>query len=157
MKFIFAHTAEYSIDGVTCPACLNDLPNLIRKHTDWDYSFTRTETGCFLKPTFRNMPYGNSFVPEIDVVVSHNDTQTIFHMRGQPVKHVRIFMVFWFSFLLMIEALFLALAITPNSNLDSLFPVVIPMIMCLFGYLLCKIATGATFKSVMKAIQRELT
>lgn len=155
MKSIFAQTAVHSIDSTTCPACLNDLPNLIRKHTDWDYSFTQTETGCFLKPTFRNMPYRNSFVPEIDIVVSHNDTQTIFHMRGQPVKFVRIFMVFWFSFLLMMEMFLLALAIT--SNLDSLFPAFIPMIMCAFGYLLCKIATGTTFKSVITAIEREFT
>ena len=153
MKF-FAQTAEYSIDSTISPVCLNDLPNLIRKHTDWDYSFTQTETGCFLKPTFRNMPYRNSFVPEIDVVVLHNDSHAIFHMRGQPVKFVRIFMVFWFSFLLMMEVFLLALVIT--SNLDSLFPVFVPMIMCALGYLLCKIATGAAFKTVIKAIQEEL-
>ena len=154
MKPFFTHTAAHSIMSATCPICLDDLPKLIRTHTDWDYTCTHTDTGCFLKPTFRDMPYRNSFVPEIDVVVSCNDTQTTLYMSGQPVKFVRIFMAFGCSFLLIIEVFLLALATT--SNLDSFFSVFIPIIMCVFGYLLCKIATGAAFKSVMKAIRKEL-
>lgn len=154
MKSIFLQTAEHSIANTTYPAYLNDLPKLIRKYTDWDYACTQTDTGYYLKPTFRNMPYGNSFVPEIDIVVSCNDTQTVLHMMGQPVKFVRVFMAIWFGFALMMEVFLLALAIT--SSLDSLFPEFIPVILCAFGYLLCKIATGATFRSVVKAIQKEL-
>ncbi|MBR2042707.1 MAG: hypothetical protein IJ946_00020 [Clostridia bacterium] len=154
MKSIFTQTAEHSIANTAYPAYLNELPKLIYKHTDWDYSCVQTDRGYFLKPTFRNMPYRNSFVPEIDIVVSCNDTQTILHMIGQPVKSVRVFMAIWFGFALMMEVFLLALAIT--SNLDSLFPVFIPLIMCAFGYLLCKIATRTTFKSVIKAIQKEL-
>ena len=154
MKSIFTQTAEHSIASTAYPISLNDLTQLIRKHTDWDYSCVQTDSGYFLKPTFRNMPYRNSFVPEIDIVVSCNNTQTILYMSGQPVKFVRAFMAIWFVFALMMEIFLLALAIT--SNLDSLFPVFIPIIMCTFGYLLCKIVTRATFKSVMKAIQKEL-
>ena len=154
MKSIFTQTAEHSMASTTYPISLNDLPQSIHKHTDWDYSCVQTDRGYFLKPTFRDMPYRNSFVPEIDIVVSCNDTQTILHMSGQPVKFVRVFMAIWFGFALMMEVFLLALAIT--SYLDSLFPVFIPIIMCVFGYLLCKIATRATFKSVMKAIQKEL-
>ncbi len=154
MKSIFTHTAEHSIASTTYPICLNDLPQLIRKHTDWDYSCVQTDSGYFLKPTFRNMPYRNSFVPEIDIVVSCNNMQTILYMSGQPVKFVRVFMAIWFGFALMMEIFLLALAIT--SNLDSFFPIFIPIIMCVLGYLLCKIATRVTFKSVMKAIKKEL-
>lgn len=155
MKSIFTQTAEHHIASTTRPTYLNTLPELIRKHSGWNYSCVQTDSGYFLKPTFRNMPYRNSFVPEIDIVVSRNDALTILYMSGQPVKSVRIFMAFWFSFLLMMEVFLLISAIT--SNLDSLFPFIIPIIMCVFGYLLCKIATKATFKSVMKAIQKELT
>ena len=154
MKSIFLQTAEHSIASPTCPTCLSDLPKLIRKHTDWDYSCVQTNSGYFLKPTFRDVPYRNSFVPEIDIAVSHNDTQTFLYMRGQPVKLIRIFMTIWFGFLLMMEVFLLAIA--TFSNLDSLFPVFLPIIMCVFGYLLCKIATGATFRSIVKAIQKEL-
>ena len=154
MKSLFTQKAEYNIASTTFPICLNDLPKLIRKHTDWDYSCAQTSAGCFLKPTFRDMPYRNSFVPEIDIVVSCNDTQTILYMIGQPVTFVRVFMAIWFSFALMMEVFLLVLAIT--SNLDSLFPVLIPIIMCVFGYLLCKLATRAAFKSVANAIQKEL-
>lgn len=154
MKSIFSQTAKHSIADTICPVCLNDLPQLIRKHTDWDYTCTQTDRGYYLKPTFHNMPYRNSFVPEIDIVVSRNDAQTVLYMSGWPVKFVRIFMAIWFSLLLMMEVFLLVLAI--SSNLDRLFPVFIPLIMCAFGYLLCKIATGATFRSVIKAIQKEL-
>ena len=154
MKSIFTQTVEHSIANTTCHVCLNELPLLIRKHTDWDYACEQTDTGCFLKPAFRNMPYRNPFVPEIDVVVSRNDTQAILYMSGQPVKSVRVFMAIWFGFSLMMEVFLLTLAIT--FNLDRLFPVFIPIILCAFGYLLCKIATRATFKSVINAIQKEL-
>ena len=154
MKSIFTQTAAPSIASTTSPICLNTLPQLIRKHTDWDYSCAQTDSGYFLKPAFRNMPYRNSFVPEVDIVVSCNDAQTVLHMSGQPVKFVRVFMTIWFYFLLIMEVFLLVLTI--SSNLDSLFPVFIPIIMCVFGYLLCKIATGATFRSVVKAIQKEL-
>ena len=154
MKSIFTQTAELNIASSTRATSLNNLPDLIRKHTYLDYLCTQTDTGCFLKPTFRDMPCRNSFVPEIDVVVSHNNAQIVLHMSGQPVKSVRVFMAIGFGFALMMEVFLLALAIT--SNLDSLFPVFIPLIMCAFGYLLCKIATGATFRSVAKALQKEL-
>ncbi|MBQ2939582.1 MAG: hypothetical protein IJE00_04355 [Clostridia bacterium] len=154
MKSIFTQTAEHNIANTAYTACLNELPKLIYKHTYWDYSCVQTDRGYFLKPTFRNMPYRNSFIPEIDIVVSRNDAQTLLYMSGQPVKFVRVFMAIWFGFALMMEVFLLALAIT--STLDNLFPVFIPPIMCAFGYLLCKIATRTTFKSVIKAIQKEL-
>ena len=74
-------------------------------------------------------------------------------MIGQPVKFVRDFMALWFSFLLAMEVFIVILAIT--SNLDSLFPLFIPLPMYAFGYLLCKLATKATFNSVVKAIKKE--
>ena len=151
MKPIFMESATHNATG---SVCLDDLPDVIHKCTGWDYSFTQTDSGCFLKPTFRSMPFHNSFVPEIDVVVSHNDAQTVLHFRGQPVKAVRIFMGIWFGFLLPMELLFLVLAFT--SHMDSLFPAFIPAIMLVFGYLLCKLATRATFLSIIKDIQKEL-
>lgn len=154
MKSIFTQTAEHSTASSTCSQNLRNLPDLIRKHTGLDYAYVQTDTGCLLKPTFRNMPYRNSFVPEIDIMVSCNGTQTILQIQGQPVKFVRTFMVFWFGGLLLMEAFLLVLAAA--SNLDSLFLAFIPVIMCIFGYLLCKTATGITFQSVIKAIEKEL-
>jgi hypothetical protein len=99
------------------------------------------------------MPYRNSFVPEIDIVISNRDSKTELQMIGRPVKFVRVFMAFWFSFLLVMQVFIVILAIT--SSLDSLFPLFIPLAMCTFGYLLCKLATKATFNSVVKAIKKE--
>ncbi len=153
MKKIFTQTAEHRIKNAPCSDYLPKLPEIIRKHTDWDYSYIPTDHGCLLKPTFRSMPYRNSFVPEMDIVVSHNDTWTVWHMSGQPVKSVRIFMVCCFSFLLIMEAVLLALAIT--SGLERFFPVFIPIVMGAFGFFLCRITTKTTFHSVVKAIQKE--
>lgn len=154
MKSIFIQAAEHRIVSAAGPVCLDELPDLIRKHTDWDYSYTQTDAGCCLKPTFRNMPYRNSFVPEIDVVISRNEAQEILHMQGQPVRFVRVFMSIWFGFALLLEVFLLSLAFT--SNLDKLFPVFVPVILCTFGYLLCELATRATFKAVIQAIEKEL-
>ena len=153
MSMLFTEIANCSVNNTIHSDFLKTLPDVILKHTDWDYSCQETDTGCFLKPTFRHMPYRNSFVPEIDVVVSSCGEHTILQMRGQPVKFVRIFMAIWFISLLMFELCSLVLAIT--SKLDSFFPVFVPIGMCAFGYLLCKLATKATFNSVTKAIRRE--
>ena len=153
MSILFTEIANCSFNNAIPSTFFRALPDVILKYTDWEYSCQETDTGCFLKPTFRHMPCRNSFVPEIDVVVSSCGEHTILQMRGQPVKFVRIFMAIWFVFLLMFELCFLVLAIT--SKLDSIFPVFVPIGMCAFGYLLCKLATKATFNSVINAIRRE--
>ena len=153
MSILFTEIANCSFNNAIPSTFFRALPDVILKYTDWDYSCQETDTGCFLKPTFRHMPCRNSFVPEIDVVVSSCGEHTILQMRGQPVKFVRIFMAIWFVFLLMFELCFLVLAIT--SKLDSIFPVFVPIGMCAFGYLLCKLATKTTFHSVINAIRRE--
>lgn len=155
MTTLFTQTANHSIINTSTSDFLEKFPEVIRKHTEWDYSYQQTTNGCSLKPTFRNMPYKISFVPEIDIIVSCHEAHTMLHMSGRPVKSVRVFMALWFSFLLMMEVFLIILAIT--SKLDSLFSVFIPVVMCAFGYLLCKLATKATFNSVVKVIKREFS
>ena len=155
MSKLFALTAKYSINTTICSDFFEKLPEVIRKHTGWDYSYQQRDAGCALKPTFRNMPYRNSFAPEIVIIVSFDKAHTVLQMSGQPVKFVRVFMTLWYSFLLTMEVFFLLYAIT--SELDNIFPVFIPVVLCAFGYLLCKVATKTTFNSVVKAIQKELT
>ena len=153
MKRLFTQMAEHKTNNAADSDFLQKLPEVIYKHTNWEYKYQQRNVGCFLKPTFRNMPYRNSFVPEIDIVVSNHEADTMLHITGQPVKFVRIFMVLWFGFLSLMEVFCLILAIT--SNLDSIIPVFIPIAMCVFGYLLCELGTKVTFNSVVKAIQEE--
>jgi len=153
MTSLFTQMAKHRMNNDVYSDFLSKLPEAIRKHTDWEYSYQQNNAGCFLKPTFRNMPYKNAFVPEICIIVSNHEAYTMLHITGQPVKFVRIFMALWFSFLLAMEAFFIILSIT--SSLDSLFPLFIPLAMCAFGYLLCKLATKATFNSVVNAIKKE--
>ena len=150
---LFIERAMHCINKTTPTNGFEILPEVIRQHTDWDYTYQQKPTGCSLKPTFRNMPYRNSFVPEIEIVISDRDSQTELQMIGQPVKFVRIFMALWFGFLSLMQVLLLIPAIT--SKLDSIIPIFIPIVMCAFGYLLCKFATKATFNSVVKAIKKE--
>ena len=150
---LFTERATHCINKTIPTNGFEILPEVIRQHTDWDYAYQQKTTGCSLKPTFRNMPYRNSFVPEINIVISNRDSQTELQMIGHPVKFVRVFMALWFSFLLAMEIVFVILAIA--SSLDRLFPLFIPLAMCAFGYLLCKLATKATFNSVVKAIKKE--
>jgi len=153
MSVLFAQTANHCIDNTIYSNLFNTLPDIILKHTDWDYLCQLTDAGCFLKPTFRNMPHRNSFLPEIDIVALSSGEHTILQMCGQPVKNVRVFMAIWVISLLFMELCFLALTVT--SVLDSIFPVFIPIGLCAFGYLLCKLCTKAAFNSIFKAIQQE--
>ena len=150
---LFTERATHCINKTIPANSFEILPEVIRQHTNWDYAYHQKPTGCSLKPTFRNMPYRNSFVPEIDIVVSNHEAYTMLHITGQPVKFVRIFMALWFGFLSLMEVFLLILAIT--SNLDGIIPIFIPIVMCAFGYLLCKFGTKATFNSVVKAIKKE--
>lgn len=153
MTKLFTQTAEHKINNIAYSDFFQELPEIIRKHTGWEYKYQQRNDGCFLSPTFRNMPYRNSFVPEIGIIVTNHKIYTMLQISGQPVKFVRIFMAFWFSFLSLMEVFLLILAIT--SNLDSIIPVFIPIAMCVFGYLLCELGTKAAFNSVVKAIQNE--
>ncbi len=154
MKYIFTQTAQHSMASTACSDLVNELPDLIRKHTDFDYTCVQTDKGYLLKPTFCKMPYRISFVPEIEVVVSHNDTRTDLYMRGYPVMLVRVFMAFWFAFFLVIEGSSLVFAV--DTGLAGIIPIVVPIIMCVFVCFLCRLSTRAGFKSVVKAIQKEL-
>ena len=117
MKRLFTQTAEYKTSNTFYSDFLQKLPEVIYKYTNWEYKSQQRSAGCFLKPTFRNMPYRNSFVPEIDIVVSNHEAYTMLHITGQPVKFVRIFMALWFGFLSLMEVFLLILAITCSGKL----------------------------------------
>ena len=149
----FTERATHCINNTIAANGIEILPEVIRQHTGWEYKYQKNNTGCSLKPTFHNMPYKNSFVPEIYIVISNRDSQTELQIIGQPVKFVRVFMKWWFSFLLAMGVIFIILAIT--SNLDNLLPLFTLLVMCAFGYLFCKLASKAVFNSVVKAIKKE--
>lgn len=154
MKIDFSQTAEHSIKGKVDADFVSLLPEVIFYRTGLRYTCTQTADGWVLNPMIRNLYYRNSFVPEIDARILQNNGQTVLHMTGRPVKFLLSFMRFWFVSLLIIEALLLiAVAL---SGFEKLFAVFIPVVMGILGYLLCKIATKATFCVVVKAIQKEL-
>ena len=148
MKFSLVQTASYSRDGELASDFFEKLPRVIRDHTDWEYSGQQRADGWHLNPTFKNMPYRNSFVPEIKIVTVQDGTQTTLQISGQPVKIVRVGMKIWFGFLALMLILFLMIA------RDSVFYALIPVGMGLFGYLLCKHGTKAAFHKVLQAISK---
>lgn len=153
MKIGFSQTAKHTISGSIGTDFPKRLSETLSLRTDWNYSCIEKEDGYFLKPSFRNMPYRNSFVPEIEIKISQNNGQTSLHMTGQPVKSVRIFMGFWFGFLLMMGVL--SLIAVATSGAEEIPFVLICVGMGVFGYLLSEIGTRLTFRSVVKAIQTE--
>lgn len=150
MKNVFSQATEISVKNTPISERLKILPQDILKHTDREYSCEITDKGCYLKPTFRNMPYKNSFVPEICVDISENSML----ITGKPIKAVRIFNICFFSILLIIELLLLTLFVT--SNLSSIFPLFIPIGIGILNFVIIKIGTTATFKSVVKAVRNEI-
>ena len=151
MNFNFSQTAEICLNTIIKPDCLNNLPYLIQQHTDFTYLYEQRESGCFLKPCFRNMPYRNSFVPELNITLTQDNGKSCLHIKGQPVKFVLWFTTFFFIFASTMELLVIIIALT--SGLDSIFIVFIPVLIGVFNYSLCKILTKLTFKSIVNAIK----
>lgn len=155
MNKLFSQTLECRINNIVYSDSFQKLPELIRKHSDLEYEYQKRDEGCFLKPTFRNMPYRNSFVPEIDITLSNYEHYTMLHITGKPVKFVRVFTGVFFSILSLMEVFLLILAVT--FRLDSIYPVFIPIVMCVFVYLLCQFGTKITFLSVIKVLKNEFS
>ena len=153
MTIGFSQKEIHHMCTTTVDAFYNGVADGILRNTDLEYAFTQTEEGCFLKPTFRNMPYRNSFVPEIDVAISQENGQTVLHMEGRPTGFVRTFMRLWCISLAIFEVVMLVIAVM--QGVDHIILTFVPLIMCVFGYLLCKIATRASFRSVVNAIRKE--
>ncbi len=151
MSFGFSQTTEIFVNKIITPDCLNNLPALIQQHTDFSYLYKQTESGCLLKPRFRNMPYRNSFVPKLDITLTQDNGKSCLHIKGQPVKFVLWFSTFLFVFASIMELLVVIIALT--SGLDSIFLVFIPVLIGVFNYFLCKILTKLTFKIVVNVIK----
>ena len=154
MNLGFTENAQHSISRSNDLKCLEKLPEMIQEHTDWNYSCELRNYGCLLKPCFCNMPYRNSFVPEIEISASENDSQIILDIKGRPTKSVRIFTLVWCAVLAFLEMFFLVMVATSQWRIG--FSVFVPVVIGVFLYLLCKISTKLTFSAVVKAIRKEL-
>ena len=153
MKIGFLQTARHSINETISNERLEKLPEVISKQTDFNYLYESKDNGCVLKPTFRKMPYRNSFVPEIDIEITENSEQTCLEIKGQPAKFVRIFMTIWCVTLLIMSVVFIALVLVSQFDRIS---VIIPLCMCAYGYFLCEFGTKITFRSIVNVIRQEL-
>ena len=154
MKLDFSQRA--SITGNT--PIKTDFPDRLSdkllRESEIKYACTSTDNGYFMKPIFGFTWRRNSFTPEITISVSQDGEKTVLHLTGQPINSVQRFVKFYISFALLIEVFVLAIA--AFSELDSIIPLFIPIVMCIFGYSLCKFATKADFKTVVNTISKVL-
>lgn len=152
----FSQISEHQTNAIPNSDHIRSLPDVIRRQTGIKYSCEKRDGGYFLKPEFLlfDISRRNSFVPEIDVTVSCKNGETSLHIKGQPVKLLRLFMIVWISFSLLLQIVFFGLMIF--SEYESIYPLFIPFLLCLFGYSLCKIGTKITFRKVVKVIINEL-
>jgi len=153
MKALLAQTAKHEINNAIPSASFEKLPEIIREHTDWEYAYQATNTGCLLKPTFRNMQYRNCFIPEIDISVSCDKAHTTLRISGRPVKSVRIFLALFYAIWSVFSVLLIIQAITTQQ--DILFIAILPLILGAFFLLVGKFSLQAIFNSIVKAIQKE--
>ena len=153
MRIGITQTADYQINHTLSEDFFTGLAIAIQRQTEWGYICRKTDAGYYLKPTFRNMPYRNSFVPEIFIEAAENDGLTILHMRGRPVKIIRYFSAFFSFFCLLFQIDCFAILFT--CGMDNLIPLFIPAALFIFNYLLCKLGTKFSFRKVIEAIENE--
>ena len=152
MRFDFSQCENCRIsvpDGAVLPEL---LLNAIHSHTDLRYSWEQTANGFFLKPRFREIPYRNSFLPELTVTVSREGDSADLQITGRPVNYVRIGVQIWIICVLLFWIPVLVGAAA--SAWDSIIPVLIPPFMAVFAYLLCKLGMLFPFRSVINAIEK---
>ena len=147
MNLGFTETAVYSTDRrISDDHLTEQLLSIVHNHTNWQYTCEKTAAGYLLKPTFRNMPYRNSFVPEIHVAITEDSNGTFFAMQGRPVRSMRLFLTVWCITLLAFGMVFLLAA--------EGFPKFIPLSMGAVAYFMCKLSVGITFRSFVKGIEK---
>lgn len=153
-KLDFSQTASITVNTPIKSDFPDRLTDKLLRESEIKYASTSTDDGYFMKPVFGSTWRRNSFTPEITISVSRYDERTVLHLTGRPIKSVRIFVAFFISFALFLEAILIAIAIF--SGLDSLIPLFIPIGMCIFCYFLCKLATKADFQTVVNTIPKVL-
>ena len=152
MTFLSLKEKHY-INKIVCADYFHALPTVIHQYTKFNYSIEQHKGRYYLKPSFHNVPYRNVFLPEIEIITSKNGDHTCLCITGRLVKPIIIFIKFWFGSLFVMELLLLVIAAT--IGLNNLFPIFLPIIICAFSYLLCKISTKLTFQTVVNVIQKQ--
>ena len=153
MRIPFQQTATCKVNREITSDFYFKLTQAIFNRTKLKYTHYHRTYGCFLKPT--NLRLGkmlNSFIPELNIVASRQDSQTILHISGQPVMHIRIFMAIWIGYFLLHGIAFLVRAINAN---ESIVPALIAFGLCVCSYLFFELVTKAYFRSVINAIEQE--
>jgi len=149
----FSRIAEYHISRVTSETELNRMPEVIYEHTGYSYSYFKTNKGCVLLPTFSKDSTRNSFVPEINIDVLQSNSQTTFKITVKPVAFVRVFIIFWYAFIIFFEVF--AIIFFANKGEADIGFIVVPIAMGVFAYAFCKYATKQSFLNVIDAIKKE--
>ena len=153
MTFGFYEQKTYCFSGELPADFFDKLPENISRDALWQYECEKTADGCCLTPTFKDVPYRNSFVPEITISTSCADGETAVHFCGRLVPGIRIFMGIWFGFLAFLEVLLLCALVVGQTEW---YAPLIPLGMAAFGYLLCKIGMKLPYRAVMRAIRGAL-
>ena len=146
MNLGFTETVVHKTESPVGDDLTELLLSIAHNHTNFQYTCEKKEDRYWLRPTFKNMPYRNSFVPEIYVALGWEGDQRVFTIQGRPVRNVRIFMTIWFFSLL------------PHGIIGLLtmegIPRFIPLFMAVFGYLLCKLGGRRTFYTFTEGLQK---
>ena len=154
MNFGFSHNASFCVNGTVSGDISDRLLDAIKNHSDWTYTCIQTPDGYFLKPgPSRSRPYRNGFLPEIHVTLSQSAEQTQFHLHGKLEKPIRILNRIWFGFALFFELTLLIGAF--NSSLTNNFALLYPLILAVYNYLVTKLASLSSFRSIVEAIHKD--
>ena len=154
MKPLFSQWATLSVETALTPDLLDRLTQKLHRESEIKYRYTVTEYGYFLEPVFGGTWRRNSFTPEIKIALSQEQGYTTLQMTGQPIRGVRVFVVIYMAFALLMEAMMLLLA--AFSAVDHIVPLLLPIGLCVFGYCLSEQSTKMDFQIVVKAMEKIL-
>ncbi len=140
---------------------LNDFIEFDKSHRVglYDTKSTKKYSGQIIENSFyikRIINYKNSFLPRIEgtIISDIRGTKVNIKMRLYPL--VLIFMIIWFTGLSIVTFIILS---ARDGNNNNIFPLIIPFIMILFGYLLFtipfKIESRIAFKDINALFRKD--
>lgn len=154
MRFGFKkETSLTTLLPITEDFIINILTDILNDY-DMMYTHTISKNGFCLKPKFNVSFRKNSFWPEVTGEFSKQDSQTDIHISCRPVKLICYFFYLFTLFSLFIEVVCVITAFT--NGFANIFPLLIPLFLCIFAYLLVSIGSTVCSNRIIRIIKKAI-
>lgn len=152
MNFGFARKTSLKTLKPVNEASLSGLITTIQNDYDIVYTYNVNQNEILLKPRFQFNFMRNSFWPEVKGKISNHASHTILSITCRPTKFIYYFLAFYIGFAALMEVACIFSFFT--NGIEYNIPLIIPLILCVFAYLLTAIGSAVCSRRVISLIEK---